>query len=443
MTVIGALALRRAGGDDAQGGRAVRLPPGGTLAGGRVPLRLDPLRRDPDRHHRRGGGGVRAVPQRAGARRQPGRLSPAGPAAPARVRPTPFSWASRPSGSWRFSRFCCSPRSTFAASGSARRFRRCSAWPRSARSRCWCCSASPSSGGPRSRRPTSPTSGAPGTGALAMIPVLGAAMVGSLFSSDAWNNVTFAAGRGAEPEPEPAPGARPGHAHGEPALHPEPTSPTSTSCRSTATPTAPTRSPAGSSTPRRTGSAPPPSRWRSGSGAAAVMAVAILLSTFGCNNGLILSGPRVYWAMARDRLFFERRRSAAPGLPDPGVRTGGPGGLGFGALCQRHVRAAPGLRHFRGAALLFPHRCITLPAAPDPAGPAPAGQGVRLPGASGDSTCCSRRPDGDPAVPATPVHRRGLPHRRHRAFRSTSSGGGARSLPEGPGRALDFPGTPP
>ena len=36
----------------------------------------------------------------------------------------------------------------------------------------------------------------------------------------------------------------------------------------------------------------------------ALMAVAILLSSFGCNNGLILSGARVYYAMAKDRLFF-------------------------------------------------------------------------------------------------------------------------------------------
>jgi APA family basic amino acid/polyamine antiporter len=36
------------------------------------------------------------------------------------------------------------------------------------------------------------------------------------------------------------------------------------------------------------------------------MAVAILISTFGCNNGLILAGARVYWAMAKDRLFFQR-----------------------------------------------------------------------------------------------------------------------------------------
>jgi APA family basic amino acid/polyamine antiporter len=35
-----------------------------------------------------------------------------------------------------------------------------------------------------------------------------------------------------------------------------------------------------------------------------VMAVAIMVSTFGCNNGLILAGARVYYAMSRDRLFF-------------------------------------------------------------------------------------------------------------------------------------------
>src|SRR6184192_4090025 len=36
------------------------------------------------------------------------------------------------------------------------------------------------------------------------------------------------------------------------------------------------------------------------------MAAAIMISTFGCDNGLILSGARVYFAMARDRLFFQR-----------------------------------------------------------------------------------------------------------------------------------------
>jgi APA family basic amino acid/polyamine antiporter len=35
-----------------------------------------------------------------------------------------------------------------------------------------------------------------------------------------------------------------------------------------------------------------------------LMAAAIMISTFGCNNGLILAGARAYYAMARDGLFF-------------------------------------------------------------------------------------------------------------------------------------------
>jgi APA family basic amino acid/polyamine antiporter len=38
---------------------------------------------------------------------------------------------------------------------------------------------------------------------------------------------------------------------------------------------------------------------------ATMMASAILISTFGCNNGLILAGARAYYAMARDGLFFK------------------------------------------------------------------------------------------------------------------------------------------
>jgi len=45
-----------------------------------------------------------------------------------------------------------------------------------------------------------------------------------------------------------------------------------------------------------------------GPSGAYIMAAAILVSTFGCNNGLILAGARVYYAMAKDGLFF---RSAA------------------------------------------------------------------------------------------------------------------------------------
>jgi len=38
----------------------------------------------------------------------------------------------------------------------------------------------------------------------------------------------------------------------------------------------------------------------------AIMAVAIMISTFGCMNGLILSGARAYYAMAKDKLFFDQ-----------------------------------------------------------------------------------------------------------------------------------------
>src|SRR5215471_12245864 len=41
-----------------------------------------------------------------------------------------------------------------------------------------------------------------------------------------------------------------------------------------------------------------------GPAGAAIMAVAIIISTFGCNNGLILAGARVSYAMAKDGLFF-------------------------------------------------------------------------------------------------------------------------------------------
>jgi APA family basic amino acid/polyamine antiporter len=57
-----------------------------------------------------------------------------------------------------------------------------------------------------------------------------------------------------------------------------------------------------------------------GADAAAIMAVAIMVSTFGCLNGLILSGPRLYYAMAQDRLFFARVGHLNPaGVPAGGL----------------------------------------------------------------------------------------------------------------------------
>ncbi len=53
-----------------------------------------------------------------------------------------------------------------------------------------------------------------------------------------------------------------------------------------------------------------------GGGAPTVMAIAIIISAFGCNNGMILAGARVYWAMARDGLFFRGAGSLnARGVP--------------------------------------------------------------------------------------------------------------------------------
>src|SRR5262249_5035710 len=56
-----------------------------------------------------------------------------------------------------------------------------------------------------------------------------------------------------------------------------------------------------------------------------IMAIAIMISTFGGNNGLILAGARVYYAMARDNLFFKRigtvhsKHVPAFGLVTPGI----------------------------------------------------------------------------------------------------------------------------
>jgi APA family basic amino acid/polyamine antiporter len=43
-----------------------------------------------------------------------------------------------------------------------------------------------------------------------------------------------------------------------------------------------------------------------------LMAAAIMISTFGCNNGLILAGARVSYAMAKDGLFFQRASEVDP-----------------------------------------------------------------------------------------------------------------------------------
>ena len=52
-----------------------------------------------------------------------------------------------------------------------------------------------------------------------------------------------------------------------------------------------------------------------------LMAAFVVISTFGCNNGLILSGARVYYAMAKDNLFFKNAgRLNKNAVPSAGLK---------------------------------------------------------------------------------------------------------------------------
>jgi APA family basic amino acid/polyamine antiporter len=157
-----------------------------------------------------------------------------------------------------------------------------------------------------------------GTGdwSLAVLPIIGAAMVGSLFSSDAWNNVTFAAAEVRNPTRN-LPRALAIGTGLVSALYilanvaylnvlPFYGDPNGTDVLARGLQYA---------AQDRVGTAA--IEVALGGGAAAIMAVAILLSTFGCNNGLILAGPRVYYAMARDNLFFERAGTLHPTYRTP------------------------------------------------------------------------------------------------------------------------------
>ena len=155
-----------------------------------------------------------------------------------------------------------------------------------------------------------------GSWSLALIPILGAAMVGSLFSADAWNNVTFAAAEVRDPKRnlplalgvgtgvvcllyllanlaylQVLPFA--GDAQGADAL--------ARGLQHAAQ--------------DRVGVAAAEVMF--GPAGAVLMAVAIMLSTFGCVNGLVLAGPRVYYAMAQDGLFFRQAATLHPTFRTP------------------------------------------------------------------------------------------------------------------------------
>jgi basic amino acid/polyamine antiporter, APA family len=121
----------------------------------------------------------------------------------------------------------------------------------------------------------------------------GAAMVGSLFSSDAWNNVTFAAAEVKNP------------ARNLPLALAIGTGVVTVMylLANLAYLSALPLEQLKSAPQDRVGTLLLQSIF--GGPGAYLMAGAILVSTFGCINGLILAGSRVYYAMARDGLFFE------------------------------------------------------------------------------------------------------------------------------------------
>jgi APA family basic amino acid/polyamine antiporter len=149
---------------------------------------------------------------------------------------------------------------------------------------------------------------------LALAMTFGAAMVGSLFSADAWNNIAFAGEEVKNPHRNLARSMAWGTVivtglyalanlaylmllplHGDPAG-------TTIALRGIQ-----------HATEDRVGTAALQALL--GASGGAVMAAFVIISTFGCENGLILSGPRLYYAMARDGLFFRR----AAELSDHGV----------------------------------------------------------------------------------------------------------------------------
>ncbi len=138
-----------------------------------------------------------------------------------------------------------------------------------------------------------PTSWQPISGAV-LIGAISAAMVGSIFSSDSWNNVTFIAGEIKNPQKNIGLSLFFG-----------------TLIVTLIYVTAnlmylnvlPLQQIAYAENDRVAVTA---ANAIFGNAGTIVIAVMIMISTFGCNNGLILAGARVYYTMAKDGLFFRK-----------------------------------------------------------------------------------------------------------------------------------------
>ncbi len=131
-----------------------------------------------------------------------------------------------------------------------------------------------------------------GSGAMALIVAFCVAQVGSLFSADAWYNVTYVAGEVREPKRN-VPLSMAVGAILVIVLYLLANVAYLTTLPFEAIQNAPDD---------RVGTAALSAKF--GGWGASLMAIVIAISVFGCNNGLVLAGARVYYSMAKDGLFF-------------------------------------------------------------------------------------------------------------------------------------------
>ncbi len=133
-----------------------------------------------------------------------------------------------------------------------------------------------------------------GVAGSAILGALAAAMVGSIFSSDAWNNVTFIAGEVKNPQRNIGLSLFLGTLI---------VTLIYVAANLMYISVLPLEQIASAPQDRVAVAASTPIFGEIG---AYVIAVMIMISTFGCNNGLILAGARVYYTMAKDGLFFKK-----------------------------------------------------------------------------------------------------------------------------------------
>lgn len=141
---------------------------------------------------------------------------------------------------------------------------------------------------------------------FAMLGALASAMVGSIFSSDAWNNVTFIAGEIKNPKRNIGLSLLLGTLI---------VTIIYITCNLMYLSVLPINGLAYAPENRVAVAA---SNAVFGNIGTPIIAIMIMVSTFGCNNGLILAGARVYYTMAQDGLFFKKtaqlNKNAVPGF---------------------------------------------------------------------------------------------------------------------------------